>query len=164
MKNKHDFPSLRNAAVSALVGLGIAAGVIYSNSVSQRPGRNTAPLLEDLRSNAVSVECLSSQKSADALSRIVGRGIGQKVASTLPVKAKDCQLVSDKDACVALSTHLLVENALLETAPRKTKASYFIADLLTPGFSGASSDLTNESYFGSQATKGIEAMRNACKK
>jgi len=129
-----------------------------------RSKRDTAPLLEDLRSKAVSVECLSSQKSADALSRSVGRDIGQKVASTLPVKAKDCQSVSDKDACVALSTHLLVEHALHETAPGFSKASYFFYYAQAPRVNDALDALSSKSYFGAQATNGIEAMRNACKK
>lgn len=155
---------MKTMALAAVAGLGVAAGVIALNPSNARPRRDITPLVEDLRSKAVTAECLSSQKSADALSMAMGRGIGPKVASSIAARAEGCRSGPDENICIALATHLLVEHALHMTSPGLSKVSYYFNYIQAPRVNDALDALSGSSDYTIQASVGIEAMRNACKK
>ncbi|MFH1685320.1 MAG: hypothetical protein ABH983_03360 [Candidatus Micrarchaeota archaeon] len=125
---------------------------------------NTDPLLEDLRSGAVTTKCLTSKKSADALSNHVGRDVGGLAVSNISATTEQCKSEPDPDSCIAEGATLEVSRALGKTSTGFDKFNLRVTHFIQQTHSSWSTeDDAVMSVFGEQAIDGIDAMRKACK-
>ncbi len=125
---------------------------------------NTEPLLEDLRSGAVTTQCLTSKKSADALSKHAGRDVGSLAVSNLSATVEQCKSEPDQERCFAEEAPLEVSRALRKTATGLDTHNYRLTRFIQQTHSSWSTDDDAVmSVFGEQAIEGIDAMRQACK-
>ncbi|MBU0526888.1 hypothetical protein KKE92_00250 [Candidatus Micrarchaeota archaeon] len=158
------FLSRYERAIIGTAGSLVIAGFMALTFAKVMKINNTEPLLEDLRSGRVTVQCLTSKKSADALSKHVGRDVGKFAVTNIRVAVEQCKGEPDPNSCIAEAAPLEVSHALRKTATGFDKSNLrFTRFIQQTHSSWSTEDDAVMSVFGEQAIDGIDAMRKACK-